>query len=55
MWREAAVAEYDVCLGGVLERLRKTTESMSFEPGPSEYETSYRVDSDRYIRTIFNR
>ena len=54
MWREVAVAEYDVSLGGVLERLRKTTGNMSFEPGPSEYETSYRVGSDRYIRTIFN-
>jgi hypothetical protein len=54
MWMEAAVAAYDVSLGGVLERLRKTTGDMSFEPGPSEYETSYRVGSDRYIRTIFN-
>jgi len=48
------VAEYDVCLGGVLERLRKTTGNMSFEPGPTEYETSYRDASDRYIRSIFN-
>lgn len=48
------MAEYDVCLGGVLERLRKTTENMSFEPGSSEYETSYRVGSDRYSKTIFN-
>jgi hypothetical protein len=47
MWREVAVAEYDVCLVGVLERLRKMTENMSFEPEPSEYETSYRVGTDR--------
>jgi len=54
MWREATVVKYDVYLGGVLERLRETTENMYFEPGPSEYETSYRVGSGRYTRTIFN-
>jgi len=54
MWREAAVAEYGVYLAGVLERLREKTENMSLEPGPSEYETSYRAGSDQYIRTIFN-
>jgi hypothetical protein len=50
----STVAEYDVYLGGVLERLRKTMENVSFEPGPSKYETIYRVGSDRYIRTLFN-
>jgi hypothetical protein len=29
----SAVAEYDIYLGGVLERLRKTTENVFFNPG----------------------
>lgn len=47
------MAEYDLYLGGVLRRLRKMTENISFEPEPSEYKIIERVASDRYVRTYF--